>query len=140
MSILFPSSEFFQSLRDRLEQDPACTERVGPSEAYCGFAIDDQLYVLEFDGRTCAGAMSGGNELDLDFVLAGPAAAWRRALDGLASGDTAAAAGATLPALVAEGALEIRSQDEDGPELAKAALPFLQVFVERARGLDLTYV
>lgn len=139
MSVLFPSAEFFQALRDGLEQDSGCTEGVEPSEAYCGFAIDDHLFVLEFDGRSCAGAMSGGNELDLDFVLAGPGSAWRRALDGLASNDAAAAGGATLPALVAEGALEIRSHAENGPELALAALPFLQVFLERARGLDLAY-
>ena len=139
MSIVFPSSEFFRSLQESLERDPTCTEAVEPSEAYCGFAIDDRLYVLEFDGRTCAGATSGGNELDLDFVLAGPSAVWRRVLEALASDEADVIAGATLPALVEEGALEIRSQDEDGPSLARAALPFLQVFLERARGLEIAY-
>ena len=139
MSIVFPSSEFFRALQDGMEKEPECTEGLDPSDAYCGFAIDDRLYVFEFDGRTCAGAMSGGNELDLDFVVAGPSAVWRRALDGLAAGGAETAASATLPALVEEGALEIRSQDEAGPALADAALSFLQVFLERARGLDLTY-
>ncbi len=135
MSISFPSPEFFETLKIGLEQEPACTEGVEPSEAYCGFAIDDRLFVFEFDGRTCAGTMSGGNELDLDFVLAGPSAVWHRALEGLESVD----ADTSLTALLAEGALEVRSQDDGGPDLARAALPFLQVFLERARGLDLTY-
>jgi hypothetical protein len=138
MSIEFPSADFFRTLQERMAADPACTEGIAPSEAYCGFAIDDRLFVFEFDGRSCAATISGGNELDLDFVVAGPSSAWQRALGGLQSGDPAEAAAATLPALVKEGALTIRSEDENGPELAQAALPFLQVFLEQARGLELT--
>jgi hypothetical protein len=136
MSVIFPSSEFFQALQKAVDADPGCTGHLDPCEAYCGFSIDDRLYVFEFDGRTCLGAMSGGNELDLDFVVAGSNAAWREALDAIAEGDDA---GATLPALADRGALEIRAQDEEGLALGKASLPFLQVFLEQARGVGVTF-
>ena len=139
MSIIFPSSEFFRSLQKAMENDPACTQHLEPSDAYCGFAIDDRLYVFEFDGRSCVGAMGGGNELDLDFVVAGPRAVWRQALDAVAAGGTGAVSEAALPALVERGALEIRSQDDEGLELGRASLPFLQVFLEQARGLELEF-
>ena len=38
-----------------------------------------------------------------------------------------------------KGALEIRSADDEGQDMARAALPFLQVFLEQARGLDLKF-
>ena len=135
MSIAFPSLELFEALKNGLEEDPSCSEGVAPSDAYCGFAIDDRLVVFEFEGRSCAAVVSGGNELDLDFILAGPASVWQRALEALDGRD-----GDTLGDLVKEGALEIRSFQDDGPPLAQAALPLLQVFLGRARGLDLRFV
>jgi hypothetical protein len=136
MSTTFPSPEFFDSLQKSMAADPGCTEHLDPSEAYCGFSIDDRLYVFEFDGRTCAGSMRGGNELDLDFIVAGPRAVWQQALDAIEDG---AETEATLPSLYARGALEIRSQDDAGSELGKATLPFLQVFLEQARGLSIVF-
>lgn len=132
MSVIFPSAEFFAALQQAMEADPSCTEGLDPSDAYCGFAVDDRLFVFEFDGRTCAGAMAGGNELDLDFVVAGPAAVWKRALDAVAAGGGPEDANA-LPALVACGDLEIRAQDDDGLALAQRSLPFLQAFFAKAR-------
>jgi hypothetical protein len=73
-----PSAEFFRSLQEAMDRDPTCTEHLEPSEAYCGLAIDQRLFVLEFDGRRCAGIAPSGNELDLDFVVAGPAEVWRQ--------------------------------------------------------------
>jgi hypothetical protein len=119
-----------------MERDPCATESLDPCEAYCGFAIDQSLYVFEFDGRQCVAMVVGGNELDLDFVIAGPTAAWRKIIEALeesASGD-----GATLPVLVERGELEIRTTDDEGAELARAALPFLQIFLEHARGFAVT--
>jgi hypothetical protein len=118
-----------------MSRDPRCTEHLEPSEAYCGFAIDDQLFVFEFDGRGCSDVVAGGNELDLDFVVAGSQAVWRQAVEALGGRD----ASATLPALVAKRALEIRSTIEAGPELGRKALPFLQVFLEQARTLELSF-
>jgi hypothetical protein len=120
-----------------MEREPGRTEALDPCEAYCGFAIDQQLYVLEFDGRHCAAVVAGGNELDLDFVVAGPSSVWQQIVEAVEEpeGDR----GATLPGFVEQGALEIRPADGDGPELARAALPFLQVFLEPARGLELEF-
>jgi hypothetical protein len=137
LSITFPSAEFFRSLQEAMDRDPTCTEHLEPSEAYCGLAIDQRLFVLEFDGRRCAGIAPSGNELDLDFVVAGPAEVWRQALEAL--DDPNAGTDAALPSLVEKGALEIRSADDEGQEMARAALPFLQVFLEQARGLDLKF-
>ncbi len=136
MSTIFPSSEFFRALQEAMDANPNCTSHLEPSDAYCGFAIDESLYVFEFDGRSCVGAMGGGNELDLDFVVAGPGAVWREALDAVAAGGAETAA---LPALVERGALEIRAQDDDGLEIGRSSLPFLQVFLDQAKGLELAF-
>ena len=84
MSIPFPSPAFFQTLQEGMDREPGCTEPLDPCEAYCGLAIDEQLYVLEFDGRKCAAFVMGGNELDLDFVVAGPASAWQQIIERMA--------------------------------------------------------
>jgi hypothetical protein len=135
MSLVFPSADFFRSLQAAINKDGECTRHLNPSEAYCGLAVDDHLYVLEFDGHECSAVVAGGNELDLDFVVAGPSAVWRQSIEALASGD----ASATLPSLVKKGALEIRSADASGQELAAETLPRLQVFLEQARGLDVEF-
>jgi hypothetical protein len=137
MSVSFPSLEFFQSLKDQLSADPECSKAVDPSEAYCGFLIGDALYVVEFDGRECVAVVHGGNLLDLDFVLAAPKEIWSKAVaaivDGGASGDS------SLERLIDQGALEIRSEMDDGQELGRAALGFLQVFFDQARHLDVKF-
>ena len=137
MSVLFPSLEFFQSLAARLSADPECTHGVDPSEAYCGFAVGDSLYVVEFDGRECAGVVQGGNLLDLDFALAAPTEVWQTAVatfieQGL-EGD------ASLEGLIDQGLIEIRSEADDGTELARAALYFLQVFFEQAKKFQVKF-
>jgi len=135
VSPVFPSADFFRALRAAMNDDPECTAHLGPSEAYCGLAVGDHLFVVEFDGRSCVAVVAGGNELDLDFVVAGPAEVWRRAIEGLESGDAAA----SLPALVEQEALEIRSADPEGQKLASDTLPFLQVFLGHARGLEVVF-
>ncbi len=136
MDIPFPSTDFFHALRVALEQEPGVTDSLDPCEAYCGFEIDQQLYVFEFDGRECVAVVVGGNEIDLDFVLAGPTSAWQRIIETLGASESEERA--TLSTLIDEGALEIRSTDDEGPELARAALPFLQVFLEQAGSLAVT--
>ena len=138
MSIPFPSPTFFQALQKAMDREPGCTAHLEPCEAYCGLAIDQQLYVVEFDGRQCVAVVAGGNELDLDFVLAGPESAWRRIIEA-GPGDPDGVARPTLSSSVEQGALEVRSAVDDGEELARAALPFLQGFLDQARGLDLKF-
>jgi hypothetical protein len=135
--ISFPGPAFFPALQEAMEHSPDCTAALDPCEAYCGFVIDQQLYVLEFDGRQCTAVIAGGNELDLDFVVAGPASTWQQIIEAVGESDSNPRA--TLPALVEQGELEIRSSDERGPELARAALPFLQIFLERARGFEVKF-
>ena len=136
MSIAFPSTSFFEALKERMDGDPDCSAGLAPCEAYCGLAFGDQLYVLEFDGRSCSAIVVGGNEIDLDFVVAGTDAVWQQFIDAiLREGDSPPK---TLAALVGQGSLQVRSADDEGPKMAEAALPFLQVFLERARGLELT--
>jgi len=132
MSLIFPSEEFFSVLQEGLAADAARTEGIEPSEAYCGFSVGEELFVFEFDGRTCAAVVRGGNPIDLDFVLAGPREVWLRAL---ALGDKDAR---SLEDLLAEKELSIESGTDDGPELARAALPMLQAFLDQARDLEVT--
>jgi len=133
----FPSLTFFEALQAAMESEPGCTESLDPCDAYCGFAIDQRLFVFEFDGRLCSAVVAGGNEIDLDFVVAGPASAWQQVIESVDEADPSAKA--TLPGLVEKGALEIRSADDEGPEMARVALPFLQIFLERARGLEVEF-
>ncbi len=130
MSVVFPSLEFFRTLQKGLAENPSSTENVPPSEAYCGFSVDDQLFVFEFDGRECAAVVSGGNPIDLDFVLAGPSDSWQEAI--------ARGVARPLAELVESEAIRIESEVDDGPELARAALPMLQSFLDQAQGLDVT--
>ena len=137
MSVLFPSLEFFQALKKQLSADPECTRGVDPSEAYCGFAIGDSLYVVEFDGRECAGVVQGGNPLDLDFVLAAPGEVWEQAV--AATIEEGAGSDWSLERLIEQGAIEIRSEVDDGSELARAALGFIQVFFDQATHLQVKF-
>ena len=131
-AVRFPSVEFFKALAERVEAEPALLEEVPPSEAYCGIGVGESLYVLEFDGRSCAGVAPGGNPLDLDFVLAGSSEAWRKAIDSVMTGGSD-----SLAALVEAGTLEIRADDDEGRDAARATLTFLQAFLVAARGLEL---
>ncbi len=128
MSVVFPSLEFFRTLQKGLSENRPSTENVPPSEAYCGFSVDGQLFVVEFDGRECAAVVSGGNPIDLDFVLAGPSASWHEAI---AHGDAR-----PLAELVESEAIRIESEADDGAELARAALPMLQIFLDQAQDMD----
>ena len=128
MSVAFPSLEFFQTLQKGLAGNPSSAEDVPPSEAYCGFSVDGELFVFEFDGRACAAVVAGGNPLDLDFVLAGPKESWHEAF--------ASSGARPLAELVESSAIQIESELDDGPDLARAALPMLQVFLDQARGMD----
>jgi hypothetical protein len=135
MSIPFPSNHFFSALQESLNGDPGCTDHLESNESYCGFAIGEQLFVLEFDGHVCSAVVPGGNELDLDFVLAGPADTWRKAIEGVEAQD----ASAGLDVLIEKGDLEVRSVDDAGLEMGRNTLPFLQIFLNQSRGLDLEF-
>ncbi len=138
MSVPFPSREFFETLRQRIADDPAIMVKVDPSEAYCGLAVGDDLYVMEFDGRGVAAVAFGGNPLDLDFVLEGSRETWRETISAI--GDHVGAdANHTLAALVRSGAIKIRSENDEGPELASAALDFLQAFLDQAQHVDVSF-
>ncbi len=137
MSVLFPSLEFFESLRAQLSADPECSKIVGPSEAYCGFAIGDSLYVVEFDGRECTAVVHGGNPLDLDFILAAPREVWKEAVSAIVEGSVGS--DPILERLIDEGAIEIRFEVDDGSELARAALGFVQLFFDQARHFEVKF-
>ncbi len=135
MSVRFPSIEFFEALKKRLEEDTVSMADVEPSEAYCGLEIGDRLFVLEFEGHECVAAVPGGNPIDLDFVLAGSTDIWQTAVQSVVKGETRN----TLTELVEKGALEIQSEDPDGNELARSALPFLEAFLSQAKGFELDF-
>jgi hypothetical protein len=137
MGVSFPSVAFFEALQKKVADDPKALTDLGPCEAYCGIAVGERLYVLEFDGRECAAVVSGGNPLDLDFVLRGSDQAWNALVSSLASGGSQPAG--SLAQQIEAGALEVSSEDDDGPELARAALPFLQGFLALTQGLDIQF-
>jgi hypothetical protein len=137
MSVMFPSMEFFNALKDALAADPDATSAAEPSEAYCGFAIGDMLFVVEFDGRQCAAVVHGGNPLDLDFILSAPREVWDSfiaAIIGNADGSDG-----DLAKRIEQGAIEIRSEVDDGPQLASEALGFMQAFFDLAKRLDVKF-
>ena len=138
MSILFPSIEFFEALQRGLAENSAGAQDIEPSDAYCGLAIDEDLFVLEFDGRECSAIAPNGNRLDLDFVLAAPAETWRETIRSI--GDNGGAdPDHTLAALVEAGAIEIQSEAEGGAALAHAAFGILQAFLDEAKTLDVSF-
>ncbi len=137
MGVSFPSVAFFQALQNKVADDPKALTDLGPCEAYCGIDVGDLLFVLEFDGRECAAVVSGGNLLDLDFVLRGSDQAWKSLVSSLASGGSEPTG--SLAEQIKAGALEIAAEDEEGVELARAALPFLQGFLALTRGLDVEF-
>ncbi len=137
MGVSFPSVAFFQALQNKVADDPKALTDLGPCEAYCGIAVGDRLFVLEFDGRKCAAVASGGNPLDLDFVLRGSDQAWEGLVSSLASGGSEPAG--RLAEQIEAGALGIAAMDEEGVKLAHAALPFLQGFLALTRGLDVEF-
>ena len=138
MSVVFPSLEFFTALQEGMAENPASTEDIEPSEAYCGLDIDDDLFVLEFDGRACSAVVPGGNPLDLDFVLAASAETWQETITSIVE-NAGADSQHTLAALVDKGTIEVRSETDDGPDLARAALGMLQAFLDQAKGLDIAF-
>jgi hypothetical protein len=127
--VAFPSTEYFRALQAGLV-DPAATEGIAPSEAYCGLRIDSSLFVLEFDGHECAAVVSGGNPIDLDFVLGGSLDAWERAVGASPEGAR------KLDELLSDGGLVIETEADDGEAMARAALPMLQAFLDQARGVE----
>jgi hypothetical protein len=129
MKVAFPSTEYFRALQAGLEK-PSAAEGVAPSEAYCGLRIDTSLFVLEFDGHTCAAVVAGGNPIDLDFVVGGNLDAWARAVGAGPDGPE------KLEALLSEGGLVIETEADDGEAMARAALPMLQAFLDQARGVE----
>ncbi len=139
MSMTFPSQDLFEALRQGLLADPSCTDGLDPLDAYFGLAIDADLYVFEFNGGECTAIIRGGNELDLDFVLAGPLSGWKQVLAAGPQEDGPRAGPATLASVIEEGALEVRSQDDEGCELAQGSIAFLQIFLERGRALEFDY-
>lgn len=131
MSVPFPSLDFFNRLKQSLADDPA--EDVAASDAYCGLVVDDGMFVVELDGHRCSAVAQGGNLLDLDFALAAPAETWRAVLRSIQASD----GGHRLETLFADGRLELQGENEDGEELARSALPMIQAFLDRAKGVDL---
>lgn len=138
MSVRFPGSELFEALQQRIADDPDCMGPVDDCEAYCGFVIGERLIVVEFDGRQCAAVVNGGNLLDLDFVLAGTSETWKEMISAILK-HGGADREHTLEALVETGGLEIRSEALDGPELGRAALGFLQAFLDQAKHLEVQF-
>ena len=94
--------------------------------------------MLEFDGRECAAVISGGNPLDLDFVLRGSEQVWKDLISSLARSGGSEPAG-SLAHQIDAGALEVATEDDEGAELARAALPFLQEFLALTLGLDVDF-
>lgn len=133
MSVSFPSLDFFHRLKERLAADPAATEGVPESDAYCGLVIDDLVFVVEFDGDRCSAVAQGGNLLDLDFALAAPAETWRELIGSIRDGDDRR----RVETFLDEGRFELQGENDDGPERARAALPMIQALLDQARGLDL---
>jgi hypothetical protein len=135
MSMFFRSAEFFRSLQERMNRDSAPTEGLDSKDAYCGLMIGHHLLVLEFAGNECSSVVAGGNELDLDFVVAGTSAAWQKMIEAVDRDDAAIG----IASLVDSGDFELRSVDAAGVKMANEVLPFLQVFLEQARGIDVSF-
>lgn len=138
MSVSFPGVAFFEALQKALAADPSALADLAPCEAYCGIDVGGRLFVLEFDGRECAAVVSGGNPLDLDFVLHGSQQAWKDLVSSLVTSGGSEPAGSLVHQIDA-GVLEIATEVDGGTELARAALPFLQGFLAQARGLDIDF-
>jgi hypothetical protein len=138
MGVAFPSVDFFEALQKAVADDPTALADLAPCEAYCGIMVGERLFVLEFEGRECAAIAAGGNPLDLDFVLHGSEQAWKDLVSSLAKSGGSEPAG-SLAEQIDAGALEIGTEVDEGAELARSALPFLQGFLGLAQGLDIDF-
>ena len=78
---------------------------------------------------------ANGNPLDLDFVLAASPETWQETIHSIVE-NSGTDPEHTLAALVETGAIEVRSEQDDGPDLARAALGMLQAFLDQAKGVD----
>ena len=76
---VFPSTEWFQAVRDVYNSDPTLhTGGGGACDTSAGFKVGDTSYVIVFEGMQCADIHAAdAHEIDdLDFVIEMPTDMW----------------------------------------------------------------
>ena len=80
--IAFPSLEWFEALREMVNDDPGYRQ-FGTVDAQMGVKVADRVYIVAFDAFQC-NSVRAGTEYDLinvDFFLEMTPDAWRTMLD-----------------------------------------------------------
>lgn len=139
-AILFPSLEWFETLRQLVNDDPGYRQ-LGTVDASMGVKAGDGIFIVDFEAFECR-AVRAGTEYDLinvDFFLEMSADAWRAMLDNIRE-NGGAGAGQTLVSL---DMLHEISNNATGDQL-RADLFFrynqsLQHFFDKSAGLNTVY-
>ncbi len=87
----FPSVEWFEALRDTVQDDPHWRD-FGMMDCAMGVNVGDTTIKLVFDGYEIpeiADISSSANSEDLDFTLVMPEARWREMLENIRSNGSA---------------------------------------------------
>ena len=87
---IFPSVEWFESVRAAANSDPAFRS-FGTAEAQVGVKVGDDVYVLDFDAFECAGVSQVEEHIlrDVDFYLDMNPEEWRTLLTNVRENDGA---------------------------------------------------
>ena len=81
---VFPSVEWFEALRQRVNADPRLRE-LGSCDVRVGIQIDETYYEVVFEAFECTQvrAISAAEAADCDFILAMPGKQWRDMLENI---------------------------------------------------------
>jgi hypothetical protein len=145
MSAVFPSTAFFEALRDAMGAARERFSRLGFFDTTFGVRVlaDPPAAATEiglvFEVFDCTAVHAGLTGLDPDFVLEGTLGAWREMLDtihALGAADTAH----SINTLTHFGEhLRVRYDDPDGHDKLYRFAESIQEFFDLSAGIDFSY-
>ena len=143
MAITFPSVAFFEALQREMRAERERFARLGFFDTAFGIRVEGDgapvEIVLGFEVFDCIRVTEGLTGVPVDFVLEGPAAAWRAMLDAIHALGAADAAH-SLNTLTHFGeSLLVRYDDPDGHDKMYRFAESIQEFFDLSARIDFTY-
>jgi hypothetical protein len=145
MTVRFPSLAFFEALQRQMGDARERFARLGFFDTTFGIRVLPDRdgaateFALAFEVFDCVRVSAGLADVESDFVIEGPLAAWREMLDtihALGAADTAH----SLNTLTHFGErLRVRYDDPDGHDKMYRFAQSIQEFLDLAAGVDFDY-